>query len=105
MRYNQFIHSPVIFVTITKVGNYEPPTRSLLRSSLHHFFHEVILYLQSAQNLLISYPVLPTYLQRPSVASHLKSIHFLAHRLIPCPTHIHNLILRIQNSSVSSSLS
>src|SRR6267154_2585569 len=32
-----FIHSLVIFVSITKVDNYEPPTRSLLRSSLHYY--------------------------------------------------------------------
>src|SRR6267154_904022 len=39
--FSSFIHSTVVFVTITKVDNYEPPTRSLLRSSLHNYilFH------------------------------------------------------------------
>src|SRR6267154_1181219 len=35
--YSFFIHSLVIFLSIKKVDNYEPPTRSLLCSSLHHY--------------------------------------------------------------------
>src|SRR6267154_1777821 len=101
---HSFIHSLVIFVSITKVDNYEPPTRSLFRSSLHHYIFSQTCPIH---NILHPHSSRCTNLSSTSFCSTTSQKHSLscASPYSKSNFHIHNLILRIQNSSVSSSLS